>query len=434
MAFPLTRFSFLSSKNYYQTSFYIFNSAHSGSRSTTTSSTSRSESSTKTDDVRSLSEMPGFSPFSMLKSYIKSKITKEKFAFESKEANNLFRDLKKVYGPTFKIKLAGEPDIVSISNPEDIEKLYRITMNEPVRKGFESVKKIRHEAVDNFFEKKSGILSENYEEWHRVRSKLQTPLMRPKNILRYLEEMDNVSRDFTNRIAELQTKHGEMPKNFLQEIYKWALESIGTVALNRRLGCLEPNISKDSTQVKIIDTVNALFKCMNATEMEFPWWRYIPSPSFRKLREQHNILLSLVYSHIVEAEKELAKKVSVDKRENEELTLLETLLQTEGLTRKDVVTFMLDMFFAGIDTTAHSVGFALYLLARNKDKQKKLQEELDSVLGDGSGILTEEKMANLSYLKACVKESLRLNLPTVIGNLRTLTEDAVIAGYKIPKG
>ncbi|KAB7496851.1 hypothetical protein Anas_04701 [Armadillidium nasatum] len=268
MAFPLTRFSFRSSKNYYQTSFYIFNSTHSGSRSTNTSSTSRSESSTKTDDVRSMSEMPGFSPLSMLKSYLKSKITKEPFEFESKEAINFFRDLKRVYGPTFKIKLTGEPDMVSISNPEDIEKLYRITMNEPVRKGFESIKKIRYEAVDNFFEKKSGILS-------------------------------------------------DYDKNFKANI------AIGTVALNRRLGCLDPNISKDSTQVKIIDTVNALFKVLNVTEMEFPWWRYIPSPSFKKLREQHNILLSLVYSHIEEAEKELAKKVSIDKRENEELTLLE---------------------------------------------------------------------------------------------------------------
>ncbi|RXG58226.1 cytochrome P450 71B19 [Armadillidium vulgare] len=116
----------------------------------------------------------------------------------------------------------------------------------------------------------------------------------------------------------------------------------------------------------------------------------------------------MVYSRIVEAEKELAKKMSVNENSTEELTLLETLLQTEGLTRKDVVTFMLDMFFAGIDTTSHSLGFTLYLLARNKDKQKKLQEELDLVLGDGKETMTEEQLANLPYLKACIKESLRL--------------------------
>ena len=34
----------------------------------------------------------------------------------------------------------------------------------------------------------------------------------------------------------------------------------------------------------------------------------------------------------------------------DDMTLLEVLLATEGLTRKDELTFMLDMFFAGIDT------------------------------------------------------------------------------------
>ncbi|KAB7496849.1 Cytochrome P450 4c3 [Armadillidium nasatum] len=58
--------------------------------------------------------------------------------------------------------------------------------------------------------------------------------------------------------------------------------------------------------------------------------------------------------------------------------------------------------------TSHTLAFTLYLLARNKDKQKKLQEELDSVLGEGKETLTEAQLAKLSYLKACIKESLRL--------------------------
>ncbi|KAB7496850.1 Cytochrome P450 11B2, mitochondrial, partial [Armadillidium nasatum] len=156
--------------------------------------------------------------------------------FDSKEALNFWGELKNIYGPTFRIKLIGEPDMIVITNPNDIEKLYRITMNEPVRSTFFSLKKIRDEAVDNFFEKKSGILSENYEEWHRVRSRLQTPMMRPKNIVRYLEQMDNVSRDFTDKIAEHQRKMGEMPRNFQQELYKWALESVGTVSSESSLG------------------------------------------------------------------------------------------------------------------------------------------------------------------------------------------------------
>ncbi|KAL7643981.1 UNVERIFIED_CONTAM: hypothetical protein RMT77_005994 [Armadillidium vulgare] len=397
-------------------------------------STAASEASTQF--VKPFSEMPGLNTFSAIREFVLGKIVKDENRpkiFNSREAFKFWRSMPNIYGPTFKLQIVGQPTMVAITNVDDVQKLYQITMDDPERPPLNSLKKIRAEAIDNFFDKKAGILLENFDEWKRVRSKVQVPVMRPKNIIKYLKEMDNVSRDFTDRIAELQLKHGEMPKNFQQEIYKWALESVGTVALNRRLGCLNPNLPSDSEQEKLINSVNNMFELLNIIEIEFPWWRYIPSPSFKKLKETHEFVTSIVYSRILETEKELLTKIKDGGRTDKELTLLETLLQTEGLTRKDVMTFMLDMIFAGIDTTSHTVAFTLYLLARNKDKQKKLQEELDLVLGEGKETLKEEQIANLSYVKACIKESLRL-FPLALGNARVLHQDAVLGGYEIPKG
>ncbi|RXG73457.1 putative cytochrome P450 49a1, partial [Armadillidium vulgare] len=128
-----------------------------------------------------------------------------------------------------------------------------------------------------------------------------------------------------------------------------------------------------------------------------------------------------------------AKYVNESEDTKHELTLLEILLQKEQLTRKDVITFMLDMFMAGIDTTSHTLAFTLYLLARNPKAQRRLQDEIDSVLGKEIEPIDEKHLAKLSYLKACIKESLRI-FPLVIGFNRVLTEDAVIGGYLIPKG
>ncbi|KAK3874939.1 hypothetical protein Pcinc_020158 [Petrolisthes cinctipes] len=125
----------------------------------------------------------------------------------------------------------------------------------------------------------------------------------------------------------------------------------------------------------------------------------------------------------------MAKKQDTD----EELTLMESLLTKPGLSRKDVVTLILDMLFAGIDTTSHTMGFTLYLLARNPAAQVKLQEEVDRVLTDYHGPLTVHHLAQLSYLKAVIKESLRL-YPIVTGIARTLDSDLVLNGYLIPKG
>ncbi len=56
--------------------------------------------------------------------------------------------------------------------------------------------------------------------------------------------------------------------------------------------------------------------------------------------------------------------------------------------------------------TAHALSFALYNLARNREKQEKLATELDHVLPPGHPV-TSEAIDQLVYLKACVKESFR---------------------------
>ena len=50
--------------------------------------------------------------------------------------------------------------------------------------------------------------------------------------------------------------------------------------------------------------------------------------------------------------------------------------------------------------------FLLADLAMNQDKQERLYEEIKRVVGD-SQVLTKEHIAQMSYLKACLKESHR---------------------------
>lgn len=48
-----------------------------------------------------------------------------------------------------------------------------------------------------------------------------------------------------------------------------------------------------------------------------------------------------------------------------EVSLMESLLMTEGLTKKDVVTLILDMLFAGIDTVMEFVKVSEVRAKRN---------------------------------------------------------------------
>jgi len=75
----------------------------------------------------------------------------------------------------------------------------------------------------------------------------------------------------------------------------------------------------------------------------------------------------------------------------------------------------------------------LYHIANNPKKQEKLREEVMSVLPDKIMPITHDILKRIPYVKACIKESLRL-FPIFNANLRTMQTDVTIGRYVISKG
>lgn len=92
-----------------------------------------------------------------------------------------------------------------------------------------------------------------------------------------------------------------------------------------------------------------------------------------------------------------------------------------------------DMIFAGIDTTSSALSTIMYCLAKNPQKQEKLRDELINVMPDRNTPLTGDSMTRMPFLRAVIKEALRL-FPPAMSNMRRAAENLVIRGYQIPKG
>ena len=82
------------------------------------------------------------------------------------------------------------------------------------------------------------------------------------------------------------------------------------------------------------------------------------------------------------------------------------------------------------DTTAATTVWAMTALIKNPRVMKKLQEEIRS-MGGKKDFLDEEDIQNFTYLKAVIKEILRLHLPSPL-LLRETNENCIIDGYEIP--
>ncbi|CAH2065426.1 unnamed protein product [Thlaspi arvense] len=86
---------------------------------------------------------------------------------------------------------------------------------------------------------------------------------------------------------------------------------------------------------------------------------------------------------------------------------------------------------SGTDTAAAVVVWAMTYLIKYPEEMKKAQEEVRNVVSD-KGFVTEEDIPNLPYLKAVIKESLRLEPVIPILLHREIIADAKIGGYDIP--
>ncbi|KAM1096661.1 hypothetical protein TB1_013437 [Malus domestica] len=100
------------------------------------------------------------------------------------------------------------------------------------------------------------------------------------------------------------------------------------------------------------------------------------------------------------------------------------------LTRENIKAFILDIFSAGTDTSAITTEWALAELINHPDVMQKARQEIDTIIGTNR-LVQESDIANLPYLQAIVKETLRLH-PTGPLIVRESSEFCTIGGYDIP--
>eukprot|EP01126_Amoeba_proteus_P060530 TRINITY_DN8011_c0_g1_i4.p1 TRINITY_DN8011_c0_g1~~TRINITY_DN8011_c0_g1_i4.p1 ORF type:complete len:219 (+),score=36.57 TRINITY_DN8011_c0_g1_i4:921-1577(+) len=91
---------------------------------------------------------------------------------------------------------------------------------------------------------------------------------------------------------------------------------------------------------------------------------------------------------------------------------------------------LLNFLIAGRDTTALLLTWSTYTIVSHPHVYAKVKEESKRVLGNG--VVNEEKISEMKYLKNCLKETLRL-YPSVPATARRALKDDVLPDGTIVK-
>ncbi|KAM3343837.1 corytuberine synthase-like [Capsicum galapagoense] len=110
---------------------------------------------------------------------------------------------------------------------------------------------------------------------------------------------------------------------------------------------------------------------------------------------------------------------------------LETLLDND-FTNDCIHQLFMELLSAGSDTSTSTIEWAMAELIKNVEPMKKVQEELEIELSK-SDYLKESQLLQMSYIQACVKETLRLHPPAPLLLPHRAIESCQVMSYTIPK-
>ncbi|GJN07809.1 hypothetical protein PR202_ga25673 [Eleusine coracana subsp. coracana] len=177
---------------------------------------------------------------------------------------------------------------------------------------------------------------------------------------------------------------------------------------------------------------------LNVSDL-FPFLRPLDLQGRRRAAARHLAAIFSIVDGIIDRRLLAGSNSKDDDHDNNSNDFLQVLLNfmSQGQITRDVVkSILFDMFITGGDTVTITVEWAMAELLRNPATMAKVRAEITaSSLGGNKTVVDESDAASLPYLRAVVKEVLRMHpvAPVMVPHLAV--EDGVeIGGYAVPKG
>ncbi|GJW55628.1 cytochrome P450 71A4-like protein [Tanacetum coccineum] len=327
------------------------------------------------------------------------------------------RDLSEKYGPLMLLHLGNKPTLVvtSADVAREVMKTHDLAFSDRPSLSIPNI----------LFYGSTDIAFSRYgENWRKLKSIVVLHLLSSTRVKSFRQVREE---EIGHMISVLGERRGSI------------------IDLSALLYCLTSNIlcrvafGRKYEGLGITDKVNQCMDMLGAfcVGNHIPWLSWIDRLTGLEGRAQK---LSIELDHFLEGvfDEHLNKETREDAQGEMARNFVDTLQDIQrdnansfNLHTTTLKAVIMDVFVAGFDTTFISLDWAMSELIRHPRVMKKLQQEVTEI-ANGRPMIPEEDLEKMKYLKAVVKETLRLHPPLPLLVTRESREEVNLMGYAIP--
>ncbi|KAJ6782775.1 hypothetical protein PWT90_04132 [Aphanocladium album] len=264
--------------------------------------------------------------------------------------------------------------------------------------------------------------------------KLQRRKLQPAFAFRNIKELYPLFWDKTRQVVNAMTtacgEHGisEM------EVHSWTsrctLDIVGLAGFGTDLGAIDDN------NTEFVQACDTLFEPSRQAQILALCSTFLPQWVVNVLPVQRNQDIYQA-AHIIRSKCLDIIHKNADKKPADWSTQVKdvlTLAMGSGLFSDDeLVDQMMTFLAAGQGTSAGSMSWAIYMLAKYPDMQTRIRTEIRSKVSSLEAPISSADIDGMTYLQAFCSEVLRYWCPVPVF-ARTATEDTTVVNYPVRRG
>lgn len=347
-------------------------------------------------------------------------------AVNQKKYFQLLFDWSQQLGPMY-ICWAGNPVLV-LSKPKVIE--------DTIVNGMRDGSLVRSQRASKAWNDISGpiLLGQNGVEW-QWRRKAWNPEFTSTGLFKYVEIISEACEQVIERLKET-----DPPKEV-------QVDPLFVELKMRVISCLvlgipvdKKSASREGPPLEVLKVYEAMsivgYRFLRVATGEKRWMKYLPTKKSRDYWAARRYLEEFLTPRV-----DLALQMREQNKTDlaqvnplfQESMLVKIAAKEPKYNQRTLIAEVIELLIAGTDTTAHTLSFAVAELSLNQRVFQQAQAVVD-LAWESRGGINAETLKELAYVRAIIKETLRLYAVASGSTSLQAERDIVIEGKLIPRG